>query len=273
MKPLLLAYVPDLYFSMRIESAAGNLGYEIEIIERGDQEAGREENPAEALLGSQGDLIQMVSARLPGLIIFDLSAQNIPWAQWIARLKSAPATRRIPIIAFGQHEDLPTLEKAREAGADAVFSRNIFANRMPHLLQKHIRIPDTAAIEGACAQPLSALALEGIELFNRGEYFEAHEALEHAWNEDESAAKELYRAILQVAVAYLQIERGNYRGAVKMFLRVRQWFAPLPDVCRGVDVAQLRADAGEVEGVLIELGEDRVGAFDRELFRPVKLTA
>jgi CheY-like chemotaxis protein len=269
--PLLLAFVPDLYFSMRIESAAGSLGYDVEIIEQGESgETG--ENLGEALQGSQGDLIQMVSARLPGLIIFDLSASQIPWAQWIARLKSAPATRRIPLIAFGQHEDVDTLTAAKEAGAEAVYSRNIFANRLPHLLQKHIRIADTAAIEKDCTQPLSDLARVGIGLFNAGKYFEAHEALEHAWNEDEGAAKELYRAILQVAVAYLQIERGNYRGAVKMFLRVRQWFAPLPDKCRGVDVAQLRADAGAVERALMALGEAQVAAFDQGLFRPVITT-
>jgi hypothetical protein len=51
------------------------------------------------------------------------------------------------------------------------------------------------------------------------------------------ALGEVYRAVLQVAVAYFQIERGNYNGAAKMFLRLRQWIDPLPDYCRGIDIA------------------------------------
>ena len=70
-------------------------------------------------------------------------------------------------------------------------------------------------------------------------------------------------------MAYLQIERGNYNGALKMFLRVRQWIDPLPDRCRGVDVAQLRADAKHVHESLLALGHERIGGFDRRLFKRV----
>jgi hypothetical protein len=76
--------------------------------------------------------------------------------------------------------------------------------------------------------------------------------------------------VLQVAVAYLQIERGNYTGAIKMFLRVRQWIEPLPDVCRSIDVAALRRDAEQVRARLIALGPENIGLFDRSLFRPVR---
>jgi hypothetical protein len=81
-----------------------------------------------------------------------------------------------------------------------------------------------------------------------------------------TASRELYRAVLQVAVAYLQIERGNYAGAVKMFLRVRQWLAPLPDVCRSLDVAGLRADVERAYARLLELGPKRLDEFDRAMF-------
>jgi len=101
-------------------------------------------------------------------------------------------------------------------------------------------IDHNPALSEACSEQLSQRAIQGIELFNRGEYFEAHEVLEEAWREDHGLTRELYRAMLQVAVAYLQIERGNYRGSMKMFIRLRKWIEPLPEVCRGVDVAQLR---------------------------------
>jgi len=137
------------------------------------------------------------------------------------------------------------------------------------LIQKYARLPDEKALQEACQAPLSELALKGLELFNHGEYFEAHEALEGAWNEDQTPGRELYRAILQVAVAYLQIERRNYSGALKMFLRLRQWIDPLPDNCRGVDVARLRDDARAVHSMLVRLGRERVAELDPDLLRPV----
>ena len=94
-------------------------------------------------------------------------------------------------------------------------------------------------------------------------------SLEEAWNQDSSAGRELYRAILQVAVAYLQIERKNYRGAMKMLLRVRQWIEPLPDRCRGVDVAALRADVERVHAELLKTGMQSIQDFDRRLMKPV----
>jgi hypothetical protein len=55
-----------------------------------------------------------------------------------------------------------------------------------------------------------------------------------------------------------------------MLLRVRQWLAPLPDICRSVNVARLREDVDNVYTTLQELGADRVTELDRTLFRPVE---
>ena len=161
------------------------------------------------------------------------------------------------------------LKAARSAGADLALARSAFAKDLPAILQQMSRVPDTAAIASACQASLSSLARRGLEEFNRGEYFEAHESLEEAWNQDSGAGRELYRAILQVAVAYLQIERKNYRGAMKMLLRVRQWIEPLPDRCRGVDVAALRADVERVHAELLKTGMQSIQDFDRRLMKPV----
>jgi uncharacterized protein len=120
-----------------------------------------------------------------------------------------------------------------------------------------------------CCQPLPELALEGLRLFNAGEYFEAHEVLESAWKAEHTPGRELYRAVLQVAVAYLQIERGNYTGAVKMFRRSRRWIDPLPNECQGIDIATLRRDAQAAYTRLTALGPERLSEFDRSLFKPV----
>ena len=275
--PLIIGFVADLIFASHIEDAAEHLGYRMHWIERLEQVApgDTEQQPrqlGEHLTGPGAALIEQVTALHPALIIFDLSNPHIPWRQWVALLKSVSATRRYPVICYGSHVDAATLHAAEHAGADAVLPRSRFISDLPALIQQYARQVDYDALLDTCRQPLSPLALHGLELFNNGEYFEAHEALEHAWNEDDTPGRELYRAILQVAVAYLQIERRNYNGALKMFLRLRQWIDPLPETCRGVDVAQLRSDSRRVYDELLALGRSRIAEFDHSLFRPVHYT-
>jgi predicted metal-dependent hydrolase len=129
--------------------------------------------------------------------------------------------------------------------------------------------PGPEPLDQACQAPLAGLALQGLQLYNRGEYFAAHELLEAAWRQDHTPARQLYQGILQVGVAYLQIERGNYTGALKMFLRARRWLDPLPNQCQGVQVAQLRQDARRAQAVLKSLGREHIADFDRVLFRPI----
>ncbi len=122
----------------------------------------------------------------------------------------------------------------------------------------------------ACQGRLPEHALQGLELFNQGEYFEAHEELELAWRAELGPVRELYRGILQIAVAYLHIVRGNYRGARKMFLRSRTWLSPFPDHCRGIDLAGFRADYQRVEEALRSLSAERISVFDQSLLKPIR---
>jgi hypothetical protein len=269
--------VADLMFSTRIARAADHAGYRVEWIETTDQLGPADtetapERPGELLHGRDGRLFEQITRWQPALLLFDLNNAAIPWRQWIAALKSSAATRRIPIMAYGPHEDAATMTAARAVGADVVLARSRFTADMPGLFQRYARVPDYSALRAACDEPLSALARLGIERFNQGAYYPAHDALEEAWVVDKGPGRDLYRGILQVGIAYYQIEKGNYRGAVKLLLRVRQWLDPLPDVCRGVDVAGLRADVERVHRALVALGPDRVEDFDRKLFGTIALS-
>ncbi len=101
----------------------------------------------------------------------------------------------------------------------------------------------TESARNLCNAPLHPQAAEGLRLFNAGQYFEAHEALEAAWNEEKSEVRDLYRGILQIAVVYLHIRRGNYPGAIKVYGRSLKWMKDWPEVCRGIQVGKLRRDA------------------------------
>ena len=274
--PLIVAFVNDLMTANKIENVAHHLAYQLNTIGEANQLAPADldapaKQAAEPVFGRQAVLFSELTEWQPALLIFDLGNEAIPWREWIPMLKSSPATRRIPILCFGPHVNVEMITTAREAGADEVVGRSRFMSAMPELINKLARSWDYPAITTACQEPLSALGKKGIEEFNKGDYYEAHEYLEDAWNEDTGPARDMYKAVLQVAVAYLQIERKNYSGAVKMFLRARQWLEPLPDVCRGVHIIRLKQDAQDVYQKLIEIGPQQIDTFDRTLFQPVHL--
>lgn len=127
-------------------------------------------------------------------------------------------------------------------------------------------------IAGCCAGRLHPAAVAGLRLFNARKYFEAHEALEAAWRDEAGPARNLYRGILQVGVAYYHILQGNDTGARKVFRRCWRWLDPFPETCRGIDVGKLRRDARQVEEQLIRLGTKGVRRIPDYLFRPVVFT-
>ncbi len=273
--PLIVAFVADLMFTSRIQNVVDGLGFEVRWIGRASDIEGEDKSlatlPGEPLSGKTGQLFEMVTSWQPALLLFDLSNSSIPWSEWIPALRSSAATRRIPILAFGPHTNVELMQEATRVGTDAVLARSRFTADMPALLEKYVRVPDRDAIMSACQKPLNALAEQGIRKINGGEFYKGHDDLEEAWRQDGSAARDLYRGLLQVGIAYYQIECGNYRGAMKMLLRVRQWLDPLPDTCRTVDVAQLRFDTEAVHKALVDLGPDRIKEFDRGFFKPVLL--
>ena len=278
--PLIVAFVDDLMTAIRIEGVGSHLGYHVTVVGKAEMlasgaESSLPDRPGEPVHGPLAAMMDTLTAWGPSLLIFDMGNQAIPWRKWLAVLKSAPATRRIPVICFGPHIDKAALAEAAGllTGSDAVVPRSRFFATMPELLANLVHVDDRSAMLEDCQRPLSASARLGLEAFNRTEYFVAHEHFEDAWNEEHGAARELYRAILQVAVAYLQIERRNYPGAAKMFLRARQWLQPLPGTCRGIDIARLRIDAEDARGTLIQLGPDSLDNFDLGSLQPVHYDA
>lgn len=52
----------------------------------------------------------------------------------------------------------------------------------------------------------------GIDLFNRGEFFEAHEVLEDVWRVAADDEKKFLQGVVQLAVAFHHYSTGNRRG-------------------------------------------------------------
>src|SRR5438477_11646980 len=98
-------------------------------------------------------------------------------------------------------------------------------------------------MSGWCTEPPPAALVEGIEQFNRGEFFEQHETLELLWRAERREVRRLYQGVLQIGVAFHHLRRLNHHGTVYMLTRGSRYLAPFAPRCQSVDVDGLRAAA------------------------------
>jgi predicted metal-dependent hydrolase len=95
----------------------------------------------------------------------------------------------------------------------------------------------------------------GVELFNSGRYWDAHEVWEHEWMPDRKGAESgFYKGLIQVAAGCLHYTRHNRRGAVNKWRSGADYLRPYLPEHRGIDLARL---VRSVDGYLAEMGERR----------------
>lgn len=232
-----------------------------------------------AALGSDY-VVKQYTERAPGYVarltdnqtaMILVDGDDADWRFWTTTPKTSPATRRIPIVLVTTNADLRA--GALVAGADFTLTPAELTAQIAQFVKDYARVPNPEMLEQLdceCNEPLPLLAQQGVEKFNAGEYYPQHDLFEEQWMKTSGPVRDLYRAVLQVGIAYHQIERGNYRGAMKMLLRSVQWLSLLPDVCQGIDIKQLREDSYHVRAELEKLNPADIGKFDRSLLKPVR---
>ena len=113
--------------------------------------------------------------------------------------------------------------------------------------------------------------LEGIRLFNAGEFYACHEAIEHEWHAESRPIRRLYQGILQIGVGFLHALRGNHTGALLLLgdgIKKTAEFAP---TCLGIETGRLAAESQGVLERLRLLGPERLGEFDFSALPRIRL--
>ena len=92
---------------------------------------------------------------------------------------------------------------------------------------------------------------EGIDLFNQGRFFAAHEAWEEIWRSTTPEPKGLFQGLVQVAAALHQhLDLKRTEGPRRTLAKARRNLEPFAPAVLGIDVADLLARVGEWEAWL-----------------------
>ncbi|OAB59074.1 hypothetical protein AY600_13660 [Phormidium willei BDU 130791] len=105
---------------------------------------------------------------------------------------------------------------------------------------------------------------QGVEEFNRGEFYACHDTLEAIWLESVDPEKTFYQGILQIAVGVYHLSNQNWKGCLMLLgegtNRLRRY---RPEYGQ-IDVESLFSQGLEMLQVLQDAGEERTAEFARQ---------
>ena len=108
---------------------------------------------------------------------------------------------------------------------------------------------------------------QGIDQFNRGDFYDCHDTLEAIWMVAPIPEKPFFQGILQLAVALYHLSNHNWRGAAILLGEGMRRLEPFePDYCE-VNVSDLLDRASLWLDMLQRLGADQVALMADALAR------
>jgi uncharacterized protein len=99
---------------------------------------------------------------------------------------------------------------------------------------------------------------QGVQEFNRGEYYACHDTLEALWMVASDPPKSLYQGVLQIAVACYHLRNQNWLGAVTLLGEGTRRLHSYEPTYAQLNIEQLVADAAQLLTQLQEAGAEQV---------------
>ena len=114
----ILVGVTDIFFYTKVRDALMSKGYKIERAR------------------TQQDIADKASATSPSAVILNLNDETLDAFQALETLKADTRLKSLPILAFANHEEVDTFNRARALGVTKIVSRNEFSARLRDLLEE-----------------------------------------------------------------------------------------------------------------------------------------
>jgi PleD family two-component response regulator len=116
----ILVAVNDIFFYTKVPDALAPQGFRLE----------------KARL--QQDITEKASATRPAAVILDMNDRSLDAFHALQTLKNDPRFKAIPILAFANHEEVDTWNRAKALGVTKIVSRNEFSSRTRELVEEVI---------------------------------------------------------------------------------------------------------------------------------------
>ena len=91
---------------------------------------------------------------------------------------------------------------------------------------------------------------EGIQLFNNGDYFEAHDYFEDIWVKVHDESRLFYQGLIQVAVGCYHLICGNYQGSFNQLTKATQKLQSYDDCYHDVNIKKILKDTSAILNLL-----------------------
>ncbi len=113
---MIVCAIDDLFFSIKISTAAKSLGVDVYFERSADQ------------------VLDTLRSKQPHLAIFDLNSAKMRPLDAIAAVKADPALAACRTLGYVSHVDSETIAAARQAGVDQVLARSAFVEQLGRIL-------------------------------------------------------------------------------------------------------------------------------------------
>ena len=103
----------------------------------------------------------------------------------------------------------------------------------------------------------------GVDLYNTGHFWHAHEAWEAVWLDAPQELRSFYQGLIQVTAAFVHVVRYEYPGSVRLQAEGIAKLERYPSSFMGIELGTLVDGAKHAREQLLALGQRRLRDFDR----------
>lgn len=95
-------------------------------------------------------------------------------------------------------------------------------------------------------------AINGLNAYNAGDFYRAHEYFEAAWRETPTESRDLYRALLSLSGGFFRLMQKRPDAAWKFFIKAHDWLAQFPGNYYGLDLSKISLN---IRAILVALDQ------------------
>ena len=127
--------------------------------------------------------------------------------------------------------------------------------------------------ETAGAPALDVVLQKSVLLFNHHLFFEVHEVLEPQWMQEQGEVKKFLQGLIQIAVAFYHIGRGNLAGARSLLHEGLMKISPHSPAWLGIELQNFIAGLEKCQQVISDLSPETYRQFSLDAVPRMRLVA